>query len=116
MSVLSEIKPYLEKLSSLSVVELVSIFKAYGLAAITELTGLPDQGDGIMTKSLYMERKMKCAACPLKTKANTCDPSKSREHVTLKNPDGSPQIVNGCGCGLWAKQNAYEYHCPAGEW
>ncbi len=116
MSALSELKPYLEKLSTLSVVELISIFKAYGMAAITEITGLPDEGDGVMTKKIYAERKTKCAACPLKTKNNTCDPSMSRPHATMKNDDGSAVIVKGCGCGLWAKQNSYENHCPAGEW
>lgn len=113
---IDEMKPYVEKLSSLSFQEIRRILGAYGMAAIRELVDFPDEGQGVMTKSLYAERKIICAGCPLKTPANTCDPNKSRPHKTLLAECGAPLMVNGCSCGLWAKQKSFDDHCPAGEW
>ena len=117
LSFIEEMKPYIEKLSSLSMKEIKRIASAYGMAAITELVGLPDEGEGVMTKKLYVERKMICAGCELKTPNNFCDPTKTKAHKTMIDPEtGGPLMVKGCSCGLWAKQKSFEDHCPAGEW
>ena len=117
LSFIEEMKPYVDKLTSLSFKEIKRILSIYGIRAIQEVVGLPEDGEGVMTKRLYFDRKLICSGCLLKTPANTCSPSIERAHKTELDPaTGGPKMVKGCGCGLWAKQGSFQDHCPAGEW
>lgn len=116
MSLLQQIKAYGGIIKNMSLKDVGDVLMAYGQAAISEFNELPDEGEGVMTKAIYLQRKEACAICPLRTKRNSCDPTKKRIHVSEKKENGEPLWVNGCGCNLWAKQKIFTYHCPAGEW
>lgn len=114
----SKIQKYADKLVSLSFADITHIATAWGYDIVTYISGLPDDDKGStqMSKSLYISRRKKCDACPLQTRGGWCDPSSQRTHVSLKNADGTPLTVNGCGCKLSAKQKSIKDNCPAGEW
>ena len=113
--VIAQLNAYADIIKGMSLKRMSEILMAYGSDAITTFIGLPDEGEG-MTKEIYFNRKEICYTCPLRTKMNTCDPTKKRIHVSMKKEDGSSVWVNGCGCGLQAKQKTINEHCPAGEW
>lgn len=114
----SKIQKYADKLVSLSMADITHIALAWGYDVITYVSGLPDDDHNgtRMSKSLYIARRKKCEGCSLQTRNGWCDPTLQREHVSMKNGDGTPVVVNGCACKLSAKQKSIVDHCPAGEW
>jgi len=109
-------KPYWAKIKSLLISELLRIVALYGEDILTDISGLPTEGEGVMTQGLFLKRKSVCLDCSLRTAWNTCDPGQVIAHETEKNADGTPLMVTGCGCGLKAKQKSIKDRCPAGKW
>lgn len=111
----SSLKDYDFNILKMTPAQIFSILKSYGLQAIFDFNKLPDTGEGVLTKKIYLQRKAACTACPIK-RGNVCSIQLTRTHVSLKEADSSPKFVSGCGCGLKAKQVNIDKHCPAGEW
>jgi hypothetical protein len=108
-SILDYAKAYASIIKTMSMSDVFDIIRAYGDSVKFEMDNLPDEGDGVLTKTIYMDRLNKCLKCPIKN-GNTCDPTKQRKHVD------TGQTINGCGCNLVVKQKQPNYECPAGEW
>lgn len=106
---------YKTAIGRMTVDDAKTIVQSYGNYALSTFRDLPEDGEGIMTKGLLAKRKLACSECPVRN-GNTCVTTRTREHKTLKNDDGTPRIVSGCGCNLAAKQYNIGNSCPAGEW
>lgn len=108
-------KAYKDILTKMSFADFVKVIKAFGEAILFDVKKLPIESDVTMTRSDYLDRLSACAKCSLMV-GSKCDPLRSREHKFEKNDDGSPKIINGCGCHLPSKQKSPIHSCPAGEW
>lgn len=115
ISGLKYMKAYKDILTKMSFADFLKVIKAFGEGIVFDIKKLPVESDVTMTRSDYLDRLASCSKCKLMV-GSKCDPLRSREHVSDKNEDGTPKIVNGCGCHLPSKQKSPIHSCPAGEW
>lgn len=112
---LKYLNAYKDIVSGMTFSDFISIIKAFGEAILFDVNKLPDHSDTEMTKSDYLARLKSCNGCPVRNGV-ICDPTRHRAHKYNLKEDGSPVMVNGCGCNLLAKQKSPNHSCPAGEW